>query len=88
MDKTMNNIMDTSKFRVWHRITAAITTFFMLFSITAPAVANTWTAAEISDLLRYSPELTRSVENKKYQYTEVPELDTSVQQGYFSAEDF
>lgn len=87
MDKSMNNIMDTSKFRVWHKVTAVFTMFFMMFSITAPAVANTLLASEIEKILRYSPELTTS-NGGDYQYIEVPQLNTDTQSGYYSAEDF
>ncbi|MEY8198702.1 MAG: DUF637 domain-containing protein [Colwellia sp.] len=84
----MNKIMmDTSKFRVWHRVTAFFTTFFMLFSLTAPAVANTLTVNQIQNALRYAPELIGSGDDK-YLYVEVPQLDTSITSGYYSAERF
>ncbi len=89
MAKSVNKIiMDTSKFRIWHRITAAVTTFFMLFSITAPAVANTLSNSEIQNSLIYAPDLTSSSAVEQYQFVAVPQLDTSVQSGYPSAEDF
>jgi filamentous hemagglutinin len=83
----MDNIMDTTKISVWKRVTAGITLFFMMFSITAPAIANTLLASEIESQLRYSPELIFT-SNGQYQYEALPQLNTSTQLGFFSAENF
>lgn len=78
-----------SRYRPWQRVTALLTVFFMLFQVSAGAVANiiTISNSDIESRLEYAPEFVK-VDDVKHQFKTVEGLNLREKETYKTASDF